>query len=430
MSTEIQIDAFPPAKMAARMEDVGVNKAKLNFPTQAALAILAGAFIGCGAIFATTVGAGTIAINNAEGAKVLSTALPYGVVRLLQGLVFCLGLIAVVVAGAELFTGNNLIVMAFASGKVKLGALVRNWVIVYFGNFAGSLLTVLVMFFSKQYIMGNGAVGLNALNIANSKCNLGFVQAVALGIMCNALVCLAVWLCSSARSTTDKILAIIFPISAFVAAGFEHSIANMYFVPIGLLIKGFVPADSAFWSNIGKTAADFQYLTWGAFFVKNLIPVTIGNIIGGAGFVGLAYWFAYLRPQKVVAVPKETKPTLLVVDDDPDFVEIIRTVLLKEGYAVRTAASGEQALDAMKMERPSMVLLDVMMATPLEGVGVAHKMSSDPALREIPIVMISSIDSSKYKDALPDDLHIPIDAWISKPVDPEHLVRTVRRFIR
>lgn len=429
MSTEIQIDAFPPAKMAARMEDVGVTKAKLNFPTQATLAILAGAFIACGAIFATTVGAGTMA-TNAEGAKVMSTTVPYGVTRLLSGLVFCLGLIAVVVAGAELFTGNNLVVMAFASGKVKLGALLRNWVMVYFGNFVGSLLTALVMFYSKQWTMGSGAVGLNALNIANSKCNLGFVQAVCLGIMCNALVCLAVWLCSSARSTTDKILAIIFPISAFVAAGFEHSIANMYFIPIGLMIKGLVPADSSFWVSIGKTAADFQSLTWGAFFVKNLIPVTIGNIIGGAGFVGLTYWFAYLRPQKVVTVPKETKPTLLVVDDDPDFVEIIRTVLVKEGYAVRTAASGEQALDSMKMERPSLVLLDVMMATPLEGVGVAHKMSTDQALREIPIVMISSIDSSKYKDSLPDDLHIPIDAWISKPVDPEHLVRTVRRFIR
>jgi formate transporter len=430
MSTEIQIDAFPPAKMAARMEDVGVTKAKLNFPTQATLAILAGAFIACGAIFATTVGAGSIAINNAEGAKVAVTALPYGVTRLLSGLVFCLGLIAVVVAGAELFTGNNLIVMAFASGKVKLGALLRNWVVVYFGNFIGALLTVLVMFFSKQFTMGSGAVGLTALNTANAKCNLGFVQAIALGIMCNALVCLAVWLCSSARSTTDKILAILFPITAFVAAGFEHSIANMYFIPMGLLIKGFVPADSTFWTAIGKTAADFQYLTWGAFFVKNLIPVTIGNIIGGAGFVGLAYWFAYLRPQKVVVVPKEAKPTLLVVDDDPDFVEIIRTVLIKEGYAVRTAASGEQALDAMKMEHPSLVLLDVMMTTPLEGVGVARTMANDPALREIPIVMISSIDSSKYQGSLPDDLHIPIDAWISKPVDPEHLVRTVRRFIR
>jgi formate transporter len=430
MSADIQIDAFPPAKMAARMEDVGVNKAKLNFPTQATLAILAGAFIACGAIFATTIGAGSIAIKTATGDAAFATALPYGVTRLLMGLVFCLGLIAVVVAGAELFTGNNLIVMAFASGKVRLDALLRNWVIVYLGNFAGSLLTVLVMFFSKQFTFGSGAVGLTALNIANAKCNLGFLQAIALGIMCNALVCLAVWLCSSARSTTDKILAIVFPITAFVAAGFEHSIANMYFIPMGLLIKDFATPD--FWKalKIDDPATTYATLTWGAFLLKNLLPVTIGNIIGGAGFVGLAYWFAYLRPQKVVVVPKQEKATLLIVDDDPDFVEIIRTVLSKVGYDVRTASSGEQALDAMKMARPSLVMLDVMMTTPLEGVGVAQKMANDPALKQIPIVMISSIDSSKYKGSLPDDLHIPIDAWISKPVDPDHLIRTVKRFIK
>jgi len=430
MSTEIQIDAFPPAKMAARMEDVGVNKSKLNFWTMFTLAILAGAFIGCGAIFATTIGAGGMAISTAEGAKAFATGLPYGVTRLLMGLVFCLGLIAVVVAGAELFTGNNLIVMAFASGKVRSGPLLRNWAIVYLGNFVGSVLTAVVMFFSKQFTFGSGAVGLTALNIANAKCGLDFWQAIALGIMCNALVCLAVWLCSSARSTTDKILAIIFPITAFVAAGFEHSIANMYFIPIGLFIKGFVPADSSFWAAIGKTAADFPALTWSAFFIKNLLPVTIGNIIGGTGFVGLTYWFAYLRPQKVVELPKAVKPTVLVVDDDPDFVEIIRTVLIKEGYAVKTAASGDQALDSMKMDRPNLVLLDVMMTTPLEGVGVAQKMSGDAALLQIPIVMISSIDSSKYAGSLPDDLHIPIDAWISKPVQPDQLMRTVKRFIK
>jgi formate/nitrite transporter len=280
MSTEIQIDAFPPAKMAARMEDVGVTKAKLNFPTQATLAILAGAFIACGAIFATTVGAGSITINNAEGVKVLSTGLPYGVVRLLSGLVFCLGLIAVVVAGAELFTGNNLIVMAFASGKVKLGALLRNWVVVYSGNFVGSLLTVLVMFFAKQFTMGSGAVGLTALNTANAKCNLGFVQAIALGIMCNALVCLAVWLCSSARSTTDKILAIVFPITAFVAIGFEHSIANWFLLPFGFVLDG--------QGAVSVTG-----------MVRNILAVSAGNIVGGTLLVAGVYWVAYLRAERM-----------------------------------------------------------------------------------------------------------------------------------
>jgi len=149
------------------------------------------------------------------------------------------------------------------------------------------------MLLTKQYTFGNGAIGLTALSTADSKCALGFVQAVAPGAMCNALVCLAVWLCFSARSTTDKILAIVFPITAFVAAGFEHSVANMYFIPVGLLIKAF--ATPEFWGTIGKGASDFANLTWGAFFLKNLLPVTIGNIIGGAGFVGAIYWWLYGR---------------------------------------------------------------------------------------------------------------------------------------
>jgi formate transporter len=416
MATEIQIDALPPAKMASRMEEVGVAKAKLRADTMFALAILAGAFIGCGAIFATLVTTGLGA-----------SGMGFGLIKLLGGLVFCLGLIAVVVAGAELFTGNNLIIMAFANGRVTLVQLLRNWGIVYVGNFVGSILTAVVMLVGKQYTFSGSALGANALGIANGKCGLGFFQAIALGIMCNALVCLAVWLCLSGRSTTDKILAILFPITAFVAAGFEHSVANMYFIPMGLLIKAFAPA--GFWEAIGKTAADYSNLTWGAFFIRNLLPVTIGNIIGGAGFVGLVYWFIYLQPQKVVKVVAEALVNILVVDDDPDFVEITRTILTKEGYKVASAASGDLALQAMKQERPDLVLLDVMMATPLEGVGVAQKMVGDPALKTIPVIMISSIDSSQYRDALPDDLHIPIDAWISKPVDPGHLLKTIRRFL-
>ncbi len=417
MSNEIQIDAFPPPKMAARMEEVGVTKAKLNFGTMFVLAILAGAFIGAGAIYATVTSTGLAAAG-----------MGYGLVRLFTGLTFCLGLIAVVVAGAELFTGNNLLVMAFASGRITWKQLLRNWVIVYTGNFVGSILTAVVMLLSKQFTFANGAVGANALAIANGKCGLGFVQAIALGIMCNALVCLAVWLCSSARSTTDKILAIIFPISAFVAAGFEHSIANMYFIPMGLLIKGFAPA--TFWTAIGKTAADFANLTWANFFIKNLLPVTIGNIIGGSGFVGLVYWFAYLRPQKKVEVAKEAALQVLVVDDDPDFLEITRSILGAQGYKVTTASDGDSALDAMKRQKPDVVLLDIMMETPLSGVNVARKMSADPALAQIPVIMVSSIDSSQYANQLPDDIRIPIDAWISKPVNREHLLRTIQRFVK
>lgn len=416
MQREVQIDAFPPAKMASRMEEVGVTKAGLGAPTMFALAVLAGAFIGTGAIFATVVSTG-----------LASAGVGFGVIKLLTGLVFCLGLIAVVVAGAELFTGNNLIIMAFASGRIGVSAVLRNWVIVYAGNFVGSVLTAAVMLVAKQYTFSGGGIGATALGIANAKCSLDFIQAIALGVMCNALVCLAVWLCTSARSTTDKILAIIFPITAFVAAGFEHSVANMYFIPIGLLIKSF--AGPEFWDAIGKTAGDFASLTWAAFFVKNLLPVTIGNIIGGAGFVGLAYWFIYLRPEKRVMVEEGTSPRILVVDDDPDFVEIISRVLSTEGYEVESAASGARALQEMRDAPPSLVLLDVMMAEPLEGVALSRQMATDPHLKGIPVIMVSSIDSSEHAGLLPDDVHVPVDAFLVKPVTPDHLLKTIRRFL-
>jgi formate/nitrite transporter len=332
------------------------------------------------------------------------------------------------VGGSELFTGNNLITMAFASGKVPLSGLLRNWVIVYVGNFVGSVLTALIMFLSKQYTFGSGAIGLTALNIGQSKTSLEFVQAVALGIMCNALVCMAVWMCFSARSTVDKILAIIPPIAAFVAAGFEHSVANMYFIPVALFIKDF--GDPKFFEAIKKTAADFPNLTWGNFFIANLLPVTIGNIIGGAVMVGLVYWFVYLKPQKVVAVKPGVAAKLLVVDDDRDFVDVASAVLTKAGYSVSTASSGGDALKLMKQSKPDMVLLDVIMETPLEGVNVARQMAADPALKGIPIVIVSGIDGTVHRTALPADVHIPVDAWINKPIDPDQMLKTIKRFLR
>jgi formate transporter len=285
-SAPISIDALLPPEMAGKAEGVGVKKAELDFWSMFALAVLAGAFIAMGAVFATTVSAG-------------SAGMPYGVVRLLAGLVFTLGLILVIVAGAELFTGNNLIVMAWASGKVDTKQLLRNWVIVYTGNFVGSIITAFLMFLTKQYTFGSGAIGLTALGTANAKTGLDFVQALTLGIFCNALVCLAVWLCFSARSTTDKILSIIPPIAAFVAAGFEHSVANMYFIPIGLFIKAGAPA--SFWELVKSSPDQYANLTWQNFFIGNLLPVTIGNIIGGAVMVGVLYWFIYLRPRAAPA---------------------------------------------------------------------------------------------------------------------------------
>lgn len=277
--TKLEFDALLPGAIALKVEEIGVGKVKMGFIKTFMLALLAGAFIGFGAIFATTVTTGS--------------DMYWGLTKLIGGIAFSLGLVLVIVAGAELFTGNNLISMAWASGKIKTYEVLRNWLIVYIGNLVGSISLAGIMIFSKQYTFSNGSVGLNALNIAEAKCNLGFVSALSLGILCNILVCLAVWLCFSARSTTDKILAIIFPITAFVAAGFEHSIANMYFIPKALFIKHF--ADSTFWSAIGKSPDDFPHLHWDDFLIHNLLPVTLGNIIGGAVLVGIVYWFVFLR---------------------------------------------------------------------------------------------------------------------------------------
>jgi formate transporter len=278
-SPALSLDALLPADIAKRAEAIGARKCQLPFWPLLTLAILAGAFIALGAIFSTTISAGT------------NGNLPFGVARLLAGLVFSLGLILVVVGGAELFTGNTLISMAWASGAVSTRDLLRNWAIVYVGNLLGALSTAVLVYSSAQYTFGGGIVGLTMLEIARVKTTLPFGQALSLGILCNALVCLAVWLSLGAHTTTDKILAILFPISAFVAAGFEHSIANMYFIPIGLLVK----TDATFLATIGKNATDYASLTWTNFVSVNLVPVTIGNIIGGVGLVGLVYWFIYLR---------------------------------------------------------------------------------------------------------------------------------------
>jgi len=273
-------DAILPSAMAARAEQVGVRKASADALTVLALSVLGGAFISFGAIFATTVSAG-------------GGAVPYGVLRLLSGLVFSVGLILVVVGGAELFTGNNLIVMAWASGKVKTRAVALNWLLVFAGNFVGAILTAMLMFYTTQFEFGGGSIGLAALSTAQGKLHHGLVAKVMLGIMCNALVCLAIWMSYSGRSTMDKVISVIPPVSAFVAAGFEHCIANIYYFPIALFIKAGAP--QSFWDAIQKTPADYPELTWTNFVIANLVPVTIGNIIGGALMVGAVYWFVYLR---------------------------------------------------------------------------------------------------------------------------------------
>jgi formate transporter FocA len=274
------LDALLPLDMARKAEEIGVAKVRMSAAKALALSLLAGAFIAIGANFST------VATSGATG------ILSFGVTRLVAGATFSIGLILVIVGGAELFTGNNLMVMAWASGKVSWQEVLRSWLLVYTGNFAGALLLVGLVLLSRQHEMGQGRLGLNILTIAESKCRLEPVQAVALGVLCNVLVCLAVWLCYSARTVTDKVLAIVPPITAFVAGGFEHSVANMYFIPLGLGLKQF--AGESFWASLN--AADFSHLTWSRFVLSNLLPVTLGNIIGGALLVGLVYWSIYLRP--------------------------------------------------------------------------------------------------------------------------------------
>jgi formate/nitrite transporter len=205
------------------------------------------------------------------------------------GAVFSLGLMLVIIAGAELFTGNNLMVSSVMSREITFWRMLKRWGLVYVANFIGSIVIVLLFTFSGLWKTGGGALGAAAVRIAYGKVSLGFFEALFRAIGCNWLVCLAVWMAMAARQTVGKIFAIFFPIMGFVAIGFEHSIANMYFIPTGLFLRavGGIPAPE----GVNPDA-----LSWGSFLVRNLVPVTIGNIIGGGVFVAMSYWSAYLRP--------------------------------------------------------------------------------------------------------------------------------------
>jgi formate transporter len=275
------IDALLPPAMARRAEEIGVRKVAMSPVRLMALAVLAGAFIALGGVFATTAAAG-------------AGATPWGPTRVLVGVAFSLGLILVLVGGAELFTGNNLIVMAWASGRVGARDLLRNWTIVFAGNAVGAVATALVVCVAGVHRFDGGAWGAAVITAASAKLEFGFVQALALGVLCNALVCLAVWMTYSARTTADRILAIVPPVSAFVATGFEHSIANLYFVPLAIFVAVFDPA----FVTARALATQADAITWMAFLLRNLVPVTLGNVIGGSLLVGAVYWFVYLHPRR------------------------------------------------------------------------------------------------------------------------------------
>jgi formate transporter len=259
-------DAYAPAEVAKRVRDVGVAKAAAPIRATVALAVLAGAFIALGALFFTV----TITTGSAQPP-------PFGLLRLAGGVTFSLGLILVVVGGAELFTGNNLQAMAWASRRITTAEVLRSWVWVYLGNLIGAVGTAVLVWLAGIPTLSDGAVGETMVRIARAKVSLDPLTAVARGILCNVLVCLAIWLCMAARTVADKVLAILFPISAFVACGFEHSVANLYFLPMGLL-----------------AARDGAGIPFTGVFA-NVVYVTVGNILGGTVLVALVYWWVYLR---------------------------------------------------------------------------------------------------------------------------------------
>jgi formate/nitrite transporter len=264
------MDAFAPAEIAQLVRTRGVAKVRAGIAPMFVLGVLAGAFIALGGVFATLVAT--------------DSGLGYGPTRLLAGVAFSLGLILVVVAGAELFTGNNLIVMAVASGEATVLQLLRNWVIVYLGNFVGAVSVAVMVVLAGWWELDDAAVGTTALTAAVQKTTLPFGTVFWRGVLANALVCLAVWIATGGRSVFDKVIAIVPPIAAFVANAFEHSVANMYVLSLGLLLRGYTRID-----------VDDTALTLSA-AMRNLAASTLGNIVGGAVLVGAVYWFVYLRP--------------------------------------------------------------------------------------------------------------------------------------
>src|ERR1700757_2394015 len=263
------LQAYSPAEIKEAVEKVGVKKANFPFLTSFMLAIVAGAGVGLGALYYTIVAS--------------DPTFSFATVRVVGGVVFTLGLALVLVGGAELFTGNNLIVMAWASGTVSTRTMLRNWTIVWLGNLFGALGLIVLVFFSHHLDMNDGRVGLSVLNTAVGKIRPDVATLFFKGVLCNVLVCAAVWLAYAGRSVTDKIVAVILPVSAFIAAGFEHCVANMYFLPLAWLLiqTGHVPA------NFDASSIPLSGI------IHNLVPVTLGNIVGGAGFVGAFYWAIY-----------------------------------------------------------------------------------------------------------------------------------------
>ena len=275
-----QYGAVPPAEIAKLAEQTAVGKAQKHPEVTFILAVLAGVFIAIAGMFYTVVTAG-------------SSDMPYGMAKLVGGIAFSTGLMMVVLCGAELFTSNTLLLMGKATGRLNFAQISKNWSIVYFGNMVGSLIFAAMIVYGGVWEGGHGQVGLSSMYIAKAKLGHTFSEALVLGILCNLLVCLTYWMTLSARTAAGKMFACMLPVAAFVAAGFEHSVANMYLLPMGYAVKEL--AGPEFWQAIGYTAEDFSKINMNSILFMNLIPVTIGNIIGGGVMVGLSNWFVHLR---------------------------------------------------------------------------------------------------------------------------------------
>ena len=275
-------DAYSPSQIASRINTVAFVKAKYSTAQTFWMGINAGVYIALGAQFATLV--------------ISDSTLHFGLTSLMAGIVFSLGLILVVVGGAELFTGNCLIIIGYVDKKVTSKEVFNNWTISFIGNLIGSLIVVCFMYQSHQWEFFHDMVGAKALLIANKKVNLSFEAAFARGVLCNSMVCLAVWLSFSARNVTDKIISLVFPVGGFIASGFEHCVANMYFIPMGVVLKKNPEVVAAAEKMAGKTI-NLSQLTWKGFVINNQIPVILGNVVGGVILVGIMFWFIYLRPK-------------------------------------------------------------------------------------------------------------------------------------
>lgn len=281
-SAQTNNQCFSPIEMMAEAEKFALSKAKKSSGLTLSLAIMAGAFIGLAFLFYITVTTG-------------SADAGWGLSRLAGGLAFSMGLILIVTCGGELFTSSVLSSISWANKQISFGKMLSIWGKVYVGNFIGAMLLLVIVSAAGLYQMDHGQWGLNALNIAQHKLHHTPVQAFALGVLCNLLVCLAIWLTFSSANALTKAMMTVMPVAMFVSSGFEHCVANMFMVPLGIVIHNFAP--ESFWQQIGMTASQYADLNIQQFVVANLIPVTLGNIVGGSVLVGLANWGIYRRPQ-------------------------------------------------------------------------------------------------------------------------------------